>query len=483
MTERNDQEEIRRKRRQELIDAGQDPYPARTKATTTIEHLREHWKLDQTVTIAGRVRAIRLQGGSAFIDLDDGTGKLQLFLQKKQLGEAFTSLTSALDLGDFLEASGTTFLTKAGEQSLNTSAAVWLAKALRPLPSSWHGLEDVEVRYRHRELDVVTNPETKTLFLQRATIIRTLRDELHHHGFIEVETPVLQPLAGGASAKPFVTHHNALDVDLFLRVAPELYLKRLIVGGLNRIFEVARCFRNEGIDRDHNPEFTQVELYVAYHDYRWLMEFTEKLIATIATSVHGRPIFIHDHQEQPIALPFPRISYHEAILTYAKIDIDALDDDTLVSAARQQGTDIPDGMNRGQVIDEVFKTHVRPKLIAPTFVYDYPLVLSPLAKKKADQPTYTERFQLLMGGTELGNAFSELNDPVDQRQRFNDQERLRATGDEEAQRIDEDFLEALEYGLPPTAGLGLGLDRLTAVLTGRHALKDVILFPTLRPKT
>ncbi|MBI5467208.1 MAG: lysine--tRNA ligase [Candidatus Kerfeldbacteria bacterium] len=483
MAERNDQEEIRLKRRAELIEHGHNPYPARTKTTTTIQHLREHWKVDQSATISGRVRAIRLQGGSAFIDLDDGTGKLQLFLQKKQLGDTFASLTSALDLGDFLEASGVTFLTKAGEQSLNTSDAKWLAKALRPLPSNWHGLEDVEVRYRHRELDLVTNPETKTIFLQRATIVRTLREELHRHGFVEVETPMLQPLAGGASAKPFVTHHNALDIDLFLRVAPELYLKRLIVGGFNRVFEVARCFRNEGIDRDHNPEFTQVELYAAYHDYRWLMDFTEKLVVNIATSVHGRPIFIHEQQEQPLATPFPRITYHDAIKQYTEIDIDAVDDQALVAAARQRGTDIPDGLGRGKVIDELFKTHVRPKLITPTFVFDYPLELSPLAKKKADQPTYTERFQLLMGGTELGNAFSELNDPIDQRQRFQEQERLRDSGDEEAQRVDEDFLEALEYGMPPTAGLGIGIDRLTAVLTGHHTLKDVILFPTLRPKS
>lgn len=485
MPEANDQERIRALRRQELMTGGLDIYPARTKnKITAVTEIISGWKLKQNKTIAGRVRALRVQGNSAFLDLDDGSGKLQVFLQKRQLGESFKQFAKKLDLGDFLEVRGLTFITQAGERSLDARDVRWLAKSLRPLPSNWYGLEDVEIRYRHRELDLLSDQQTRKIFTQRAAAVSALRTVLEKNNFLEVETPILQTIPGGATARPFVTHHNALDIDLHLRIAPELYLKRLIVGGFSRVYEIARCFRNEGIDRDHNPEFTQIEVYAAYWDYEVMMKFTEQLVIAAAKAVNKKSEFLYQGKQVLLKTSFARQTYHQAIKTATGIDIDAVvNDQDLLKAARKIKTDVASNANRPKIIDELFKTHVRPTLIKPTFIYDYPIELSPLAKKKFDNPKYTERFQLLMGGTELGNAFSELNDPVDQRQRFQAQEILRAKGDDEAQRLDEDFLQALEYGMPPTAGLGLGIDRLVAVLTDQHSVKNVILFPTMRPKS
>lgn len=485
MTGQTDQEKIRAARRLQLLGGGVDVYPARTKnKLTPIDELLAGWKLKQTKSIAGRIRALRLQGNSSFLDLDDGSSKIQVFLQKRQLGDVFKDITKKLDLGDFLEIRGKTFLTKAGERSLDAVSVHWLVKALRPLPSNWYGLEDVELRYRHRELDLLADKKTRMLFKQRAAVTQALRSTLEKNDFLEVETPTLQAIPGGATARPFVTHHNALNIDLYLRIAPELYLKRLIVGGFPRVYEIGRCFRNEGVDRDHNPEFTQVELYAAYWDYEAMMKFAEQLVVAAAKAVNKKPEFLHQGEKVPLKTPFARQTYHQAIKENTGIDIDAVTDDkTLLKAARDIKTDVASDASRPKIIDELFKTHVRPKIIQPTFIYDYPIELSPLAKKKPANPKYTERFQLLMAGTELGNAFSELNDPVDQRERFKAQEILRAKGDEEAQRIDEDFLQALEYGMPPTAGLGIGIDRLTAVLTGQHSVKNVILFPTMKPKS
>lgn len=482
MQERNDQQEIRFQRRQQLLDDGVSVYPARTNITTNNADLLAGWKLETKVTVGGRIRGMRIQGGSAFIDLDDGTAKIQLFLQKKALGDDFATFTKDIDLGDFIEATGITFVTKAGESSVNVSALTWLGKTLRPLPSSWHGVEDVELRYRHRELDFLINQESKKTITQRSLIVKTIRDFLEQSDFLEIETPILQTLAGGASAKPFVTHHQALNADLYLRVAPELYLKRLISGGFPRVFEFARCFRNEGIDRDHNPEFTQVELYAAYRDYRWLMEQIEIMLHKVAQAVHGKSIFIYQDKEIAIPKHFTRLSYHRAVLDFAKVDIDTASDADLLKKARDGGADVPTKTHRMKLIDELFKTFVRPKLIEPTIIYDYPADMIPLAKRTEHDSKYVECFQVLMGGTELCKAFSELNDPVDQRARFVEQEKMRADGDDEAQRIDEDFLQALEYGLPPTAGLGMGIERLTALITGQHHVKEVIAFPTLRPK-
>lgn len=483
MPELNDQERIRQQRRQELLDRGVIVYPARSEVNAAIVAVLDQWEVEQSVTINGRITAIRLQGGSAFMDINDGTASIQLFLQKKNIPEQFSTFTKELDLGDFIQVQGTTFVTKAGEKSISVKHLTWLAKTLRPLPSSWHGLEDTELRYRHRELDFLINPESRKTIEQRSLIVKTIRDYLEQEQFLEVETPVLQSIAGGATAKPFVTHHTALGSDLFLRVAPELYLKRLIIGGFSRVYEFARCFRNEGIDRDHNPEFTQVELYVAHRDYRWLMEQIETLLHRVATAVHGKSVFIHDGQEVNMPKTFDRVSYQEAILDHAKVNIDNDDDATLLKKARDGGADIPSNTQRMKLIDEIFKTYVRPIMIEPTIVYDYPADMIPLAKRCEDNPNYVECFQVLMGGTELCKAFSELNDPIDQRARFMEQEKMRAGGDEEAQRIDEDFLQAMEYGMPPTAGLGMGIERLTALMTGRHQIKEVIAFPTLRSKS
>ncbi len=481
MSELTDQEHVRRQRRQKLLDEGLDAYPARSQRQQNIANVLEGWHEGQTVSIAGRVRAFRRQGGSAFLNLDDGDGKIQIFLQQKKL-QNFDALIESVDLGDFLDVTGTTFVTKRGERTIDASAVGWLAKALRPLPSEWHGLADVETRYRWRELDLLANEEVRQVFLTRAKIIRVIRDFLIEHGFVEVETPMLHPIPGGATARPFVTHHHALNTDLFLRVAPELYLKRLVVGGFNRVFEIGRNFRNEGIDRDHNPEFTMMECYAAYTDYEWMMDLTEDLVIATATAVHGRPEMMINGKTVQLKKPFQRISYHEALLHMTKIDIDTATDEDIRREGRKLKTDLAKDMNRAQMLDELFKTHVRPNWIEPGFVYDYPLELSPLAKKKPGHPNYTERFQLLAAGTELGNAFSELNDPIDQRERFEAQEKLRATGDDEAQPIDETYIRSLEYGLPPTSGLGIGIDRLVGILTNQKTIKDVTLFPTLKPE-
>ncbi len=478
---RLDQEQLRVERREQLLNDGIDVYPARSQRTTTIQQLLSKWSDGESVVVAGRVRAIRLQGGSAFLRIEDETDEVQIFLQKKNIA-TFAELTGTLDLGDFIGVHGSTFVTKRGQQTVDASEITWLGKALRPLPSEWHGLADVETRYRYRELDILTNAEVKKVFIARSKILRALRTFFDEQSFIEVETPTLHAIAGGATAKPFVTHHNALDIDLFLRVAPELYLKRLIVAGLGRVYEIGRNFRNEGIDRDHNPEFTMMECYAAFTDYRWMMDFTEKMICAVAVAINGKPEVTIGETTYQLDRPWPRLSYHQAILDATGIDIDIVDGKELRTLGRKKGTDLPDGMSRPKMIDELFKMHVRPKLLAPTIVYDYPLELSPLAKKKVDQPNYTERFQPLMAGTELGNAFSELNDPVDQRERFEAQEQLRAGGDDEAQNIDETYIRSLEYGMPPTSGLGIGIDRLTAIFTGQKALKDVILFPTLKPE-
>lgn len=476
-----DQEQARRDKLAMLQNSGIEPYPARVDRTHQINHLQADWKSDQPVVIVGRVRAWRVQGGSAFLKLEDETGCLQVFLQKKNLPD-FPNLVKIIDLGDFLEVGGTTFVTKRGERTVDTSKLRWLAKAVRPLPSEWHGLADVETRYRYRELDTLANPEVKKIFLTRSKIMNAVRQFLVEREFIEVETPMLQSIPGGATARPFVTHHRALDTDLYLRVAPELYLKRLIVGGFGRVFEIGRNFRNEGIDHDHNPEFTMMECYAAFTDYEWMMGLTEDLLMAVAKAVNGKAEIKIGEKTFKLKKPLPRFTVRQAVRQMTKIDLDTIDEEKLLKLGRAIGTDLPDGLSRASMIDEIFKTHVRPKFIEPGFVVDHPIELSPLAKRKASHPKYAERFQLLAGGTELGNAFSELNDPVDQRERFEAQEKLRAKGDDEAQRIDETYLRSLEYGMPPTSGLGIGIDRLTAILTGQKSLKNVILFPTLKPE-
>jgi len=489
MPDLTDQERARREKLHTLISAGHPAFPARLSRPRKriIEILDAFDSLvtaGRPVAAAGRIRAIRVHGKSAFLDIDDGTAKIQCHLTADGLGKTFDSFSAAIDLGDFIEVAGPAFTTKRGERSLKAERAVLLAKALRPLPSGWHGLEDVEVRYRHRELDLIANDESRRILTARSEILRTIRTFLEKEKFLEVETPILQAIPGGATARPFVTHHNALNSDFYLRVAPELYLKRLIIGGLERVFEIARCFRNEGIDHAHNPEFTQVEVYAAYTDYEWMMKFTERMLRTVTKAVLGATEFSYQGQVVKLLDHFPRLTFRDAILAHGGPDLDQISDDReLAAIAKRAGVDISDKDHRGSIMDGLFKTLVRPKIIQPTFIIDHPIELSPLAKKRRDDPRYVERFQLLIAQSELCNAFSELNDPIDQRQRFESQEQLRAQGDDEAQRIDEDFLEAMEYGMPPTSGLGLGIDRLAMLLTGQTAIKEVIAFPTLKPKS
>ncbi len=487
MRQRSDQEEARREKLERYRTAGNDPYPARSGQTVRLVDVRQQFdklvRSSTTVNVAGRIRALRLHGGSMFVDLDDGSGSFQCFLTNEQLGSSYADLTAVLDLGDFLDVTGVPFKTQRGEATIQAATARLIAKSLRPLPEKRHGLADVELRYRHRELDLIASQRSRALLQLRGKLLAAVRDVLQQERFLEVETPVLQPIPGGANARPFVTHHQALDIDLYLRIAPELYLKRLIIGGLERVFEIARCFRNEGIDHEHNPEFTQVEIYAAYADYAWMMKFTEQLLVKVTKAVLGATtLTIGDHQVK-LTPPFPQQTFRQAIKEQTGIDIEQhLEAKSLAAIAKKAGANVTITDHRPAILDELYKTFVRPQLVAPTFIIDHPVELSPLAKKKADDPRYVERFQLIVGGTELANAFSELNDPDDQRQRFVAQEKLRQTGDEEAQRIDEEFLEALEYGMPPTAGLGLGIDRLVMLLANEHSIKEVIAFPTLKPK-
>lgn len=481
MTEFSDQEKTRRQRRQDLLASGVDVYPARFDGRQPIADILTHWKDGETVIMAGRVRAIRVQGGSAFLRLEDESGELQVFLQKKEL-EQFSTLTKQIDLGDFLGISGQTFVTKRGERTVDVRTVTWLSKALRPLPSAWHGLADVETRFRYRELDLIMSDDVRQVFRARSATVQAMREFLDGAGFMEVETPMLHPIVGGANAKPFTTHHAALHADLYLRIAPELYLKRLIVGGLGRVYEIGRNFRNEGIDRDHNPEFTMMECYASFTDYRWMMELTEKMLAHIAKRVLGTTTIPLKEGTVDLTRPLPRLSYQQLFQERLKLDIETASETEFVSAMKHAKIDTPEAPTRPKLIDELFKSEIRPTLIEPVFVIDYPTEMIPLAKKKLDNPNFVECFQLLMNGTEVTKGFSELNDPIDQRERFNAQQSLRETGDDEAQPIDETYLRSLEYGMPPTSGLGIGIDRLTAILTGQKTLKDVILFPTLKPE-
>jgi len=481
---------VRLERLHALVADGINPFPSASARTATVAmtlgRFDELVASGEAVTLTGRLRSVRGHGGAAFADLEDGSGKIQIHCKQDVLGAARYELFSTrLDIGDFLQVTGKAFLTRRGEKSLEAADLQILTKSLHPLPDKWHGLSDTEIRYRKRYLDLLANPEVRQIFRQRSLIVQAIRDFFHREGFMEVETPILQPIAGGATARPFITHHNALDIDLYLRIAPELYLKRLIVGGFERVFEVARCFRNEGIDHSHNPEFTQVEFYQAYADYRDLMSLTERLLPEIvAKACGGKTSVTYEGHTVDFTAPYPRITFRDALLEYGGFDIeDYPDRAALAKLAESHGVPVETKDDRGSILDNLYKKFVRAKIINPTFVIDQPVEHSPLAKRRADDPRYVERFQLVLGaGVELVNAFSELNDPIDQRARFEEQEKLREKGDEEAQHLDEDFIEALSVGMPPTAGFGMGIDRLTAVLTGSHNLKEVILFPTLRPQ-
>lgn len=438
---------------------------------------------EKEVYIAGRIMAKRGMGKVSFVDLMDRQGRIQIFTKIDVLGEESYQNWQNLDIGDLIEVHGDVFTTKRGEISIRNQGYRLLSKCLRPLPEKFHGLQDTDIRYRKRYLDLIMNPEIKETFEKRSKIITSIRHELEKLDFIEVETPILNQIAGGAAARPFVTHHNALDLDLFLRISPELYLKRLIVGGFERVFEMGRNFRNEGMSTKHNPEFSMMELYQAYTDYNGMMEISEHLISKACLAVNDSLKITFGEHEVDLTPPFTRMTMLEAIEKHTGIDFNQIEDDSsALDLARDKGlSDKAEGMVRGEVISLIFEEFCEEKLIQPTFIYDYPIEISPLAKKKQSDPRMTERFEIFICGAEYGNAYSELNDPQDQHERFADQMEKRQAGDEEASLPDNDFVEALEYGLPPTGGLGIGIDRLVMLLTNSLSIRDVLLFPTMKP--
>ena len=442
----------------------------------------ENAAADVEAILAGRMVAFRSHGKSSFADLRDETARIQVYMSKKMLGDVAYEALDDLDIGDFVGVTGQVKRTRTGEITIFAKQYEILTKSLRPLPEKWHGLTDVETRYRKRYLDMVANPEVLDAFRKRINVIAVMREWLTTRGFLEVETPMLHHIPGGATARPFITHHNTYDRDFYLRVAPELHLKRLIVGGFEKVFEINRCFRNEGVDTRHNPEFTTMELYEAYQDYMGLMDETEEMLVDIIEKVAGGLQFEYQGATIDATRPWKRVTLFDAIREYAGIDLEPLKDDRAKAAemAREIGVDVDPAMGYGKIVDAVMSDKVQPNLVQPTFLYDYPLEISPLAKKKRDNPSVTERFQPFIGCLEVGNAFSELNDPIDQRERFTDQLRQREAGDDEAQYLDEDFVEALEVGMPPTAGLGIGIDRLAMLLTDSASIREVILFPQLR---
>jgi len=492
MDELNEQRQQRIKKLDYLREAGVAPYGARFEVKDRAGQLmRLHGeKTKETLEqekipciIAGRVVALRRFGKAAFAVLQDGSERLQTYLKKDLLTEQGYKVTEQLDLGDWIGVSGSLFRTKTNELTIEVRELTFLSKALRPLPEKWHGLTDVETRYRQRYVDLIANPEVHGIFATRSKIISGIRSFLIERGFLEVETPMMHPIPGGAAAKPFVTHHNALGVDLYLRIAPELYLKRLIVGGFPRVFEINRNFRNEGISTIHNPEFTMLEFYVSYADYQDLIILTEDLIASIAQQTLGKTVIEYQGKEITLTPPWRRWSYHQAILEVNQLDASVLQDkDKAIAAAKQLNVSVDPKWPLFNIVNEIFEETVEPNLLQPTFITDYPIEISPLARRKDANPALTDRFELYIAGREIANAFSELNDPLDQRERFEGQAKQREAGDEEAHLVDEDFLRALEYGMPPTAGEGIGIDRLIMLFTNQGSIRDVVLFPQLRPE-
>ncbi len=481
---------------EKLREMGIEPYPYYFDKTHSSKQIKEQFETleNQTVKIAGRIMANRLMGKAAFADLQDMEGRIQLFIRKNELGEKGFELYKLLDIGDIIGVTGTVFRTKTGEISIAVTELQLLAKAIRPLPIAkekeedgkkvvYDAFSDKEMRYRQRYVDLIVNPQVKEIFIKRSKIIKAMRELLDAQGYLEVETPILQPIYGGASARPFVTHHNTLDMKLYLRIANELYLKRLIVGGFEGVYEFAKDFRNEGMSRFHNPEFTQMELYVAYKDYHWMMDFTEKLFQHVALTVLGTTKITYQGQEVDLTPPFRRMPLLEGIKEYAGVDLYGKTEAEMRDIAKKLNIQVEDSWGSGKIIDEIFGEYVEPNLIQPTFIMDHPVEISPLAKKHREKPGLVERFELVIVGKEVSNAFTELNDPRDQRERFEAQMGLKARGDEEAQVLDEDFLRALEYGMPPTAGIGIGIDRLTMLLTDQPSIRDVLLFPHMRPES
>ncbi len=484
-------EEIRKARLiklERIQKAGVLAYPGQTKRTYTIAQILEKFsafaKSKKEIIAAGRIRSFREHGGSTFLDIEDGIGKVQAFFKKDRLGEqSYQFFLGTIDVGDFIQVRGVLFKTKRGEKTIEVADYKILAKSLLPLPEKWHGLQDVEERYRKRYLDLLFNPEVKAKFSLRSKIVKAIRDFLEKERFIEVETPILQPLYGGAEAKPFKTYLNAFDMDMYLRIAPELYLKRLIVGGLEKVYEIGRVFRNEGVDRQHNPDFTILEFYWAYADYKEMMKFTEKLLIFVLKEVFGKTKILYEGKEVNFTVPFERVEYGALLRKFAKVDIDAANRKSLYKRAKELNVPVEEKMSKFQVEDTIYKKFCIPKIWDPTFVIHYPAGAKPLAKLLDNDATHHANFQLIAAGWELVNAFSEQNDPLLQKKVFEEQVELRKEGMEEAHPMDEDFIEALEYGMPPTAGFGMGIDRLAALFTDSHSLREVILFPTMKPKS
>ncbi len=478
------------KKLETLRKSGIDPYPEKISfPITEIGDVKKKFKTyvhaKKIVGIAGRIMAKREHGGSIFLDIFDGStnDKLQIFIGEDKIGaDAFSLFTATADVGDIIAVRGKPFTTKRGEETLEAAAWHMLAKTLRPLPEKWHGLSDIEERFRKRYLDLTMNEAVRNRFLKRSEIIREIRNFFDKSLFIEVETPMLHPIAGGALAKPFVTHHNALDIDLYLRIAPELYLKKLLVGGFRKVYEIGKSFRNEGIDPRHNPEFTIIEWYAAYWDEEDMMQYTEKCFKHLIKKTIGKTEFEYQGQTISCAKPFLRLTFKELLKRHAHIlDFDKESRESLVLKARQFGIEPEAHESKGKIADEIYKKVCRPKITQPTFLTNHPLDISPLAKKHTNSDE-VRRFQLVIGGLELVNAFSELNDPIDQLERFKEQDNMKKAGEMESHPVDEDYLEALEYGLPPAAGAAIGIDRLAMLLTNTDSIKEVILFPTMRPK-
>ncbi len=490
-----DQMKRRLEERQHLIDAGINPYPCQFDVSCSSVDIIKNFQDDirEQVSVAGRIMTIRKMGKASFFHIQDSKGRIQIYLKKDEVGEVAYDTFKLLDIGDIVGVKGYTFKTRTGEISVHAETMELLTKSLRPIPVAkekevdgekvvFDAFSDKELRYRQRYVDLIVNPEVKETFIKRTAIVLFMRQFFSKQGWLEVETPILQPIYGGAAARPFTTHHNALDMQLYLRIANELYLKRLIVGGFDGVFEFGKDFRNEGIDRFHNPEFTQVELYVAYKDYKWMMKLVEELFYRTALEVNKSDVTIFLGHEIDLKPPFKRLSIIDAIREYTGQDIRGKSEDELRYTAKDLGLSLDPKISSGKIIDEIFGEFVEPKLIQPTFITDYPTEMSPLAKEHPSQPGIVERFELIVGGKEVCNSFSELNDPVIQRERLESQARLRQRGDEEAMIVDEDFLRAIEYGMPPCAGLGIGVDRLVMLLTGQDSIRDVIFFPHLKPE-
>ncbi|MBS4179705.1 lysine--tRNA ligase [Lederbergia citrea] len=488
--ELNDQLRVRRDKMASLRESGLDPFGKRFERTHNTKEIKEQYdglskeELEEkaiTVTIAGRLMTKRGKGKAGFAHIQDLPGQIQIYVRQDAVGEEQYNLFTTADLGDLIGVKGTVFKTKVGELSIKATEFTHLTKALRPLPEKFHGLKDVEQRYRQRYLDLITNQGSKETFIARSLIIQAMRRYLDQQGFLEVETPMLHSIAGGAAARPFETHHNALDMPFFMRIAIELHLKRLIVGGLEKVYEIGRVFRNEGVSTRHNPEFTMIELYEAYADYNDIMELTENLVAHIAKEVLGSTTVQYGEYEVNLEPKWRRLHMVDAVKEFTGVDFwGEVTDEEARQLAKEHGIDITEHMTYGHIVNEFFEQKVEEKLIQPTFIYGHPVEISPLAKKNEEDPRFTDRFELFIVAREHANAFTELNDPIDQRERFESQLKEREQGNDEAHEMDEDFIEALEYGMPPTGGLGIGIDRLVMLLTNSPSIRDVLLFPLMR---